>query len=80
LAARRIAGETAYRMFPPPFRGGFSVQAYEQFELAHLNQEDRDKERSKPSLPMSPAPAGSWAPAIVAAATLIGAWLSGRRG
>lgn len=56
---------------------GFSLQAYEQFELARLDQEDRDQDKAKP--PLSPPPAGSWT-ALIGAATLIGAWLSGRQG
>jgi hypothetical protein len=55
---------------------GFSLQAYEQFELDRLDQEDRDKERSTSSMSLG---GGPWAPAIVTAATLIGAWLAGRR-
>lgn len=59
---------------------GFSLQAYEQFELKRLEQEDREQEKA--TLPtVSPQPSSSIAVALIAAAGLVGNWLwaNGRR-
>jgi hypothetical protein len=57
---------------------GFSLQAYEQFELERLNREDQEQEGERPPAAEPSQRMSTGGAVLVAAATLIGTWLAGK--
>lgn len=58
---------------------GFSLQAYEQFEIERLGQEDPQESGLDPAATEPPIPGFGRNAALIATATLIGTWLAVRR-